>query len=275
MEALLTVNSPPTAEPRLQRNQGQALNDQPPNAPEDPLPEEQYIPPTPPPATAKHTPQRETAAKATSHLGMKFISPTSTANQETRLAKYQKAEHILPPKTDSSQKSNQSTSSLGGVIKLWTDPNTANTPDPIFDEWKLVEKRGKRNAETSNSIESKRSDKRDTPTRMKRQAGTGMQNRAGPSHKTRPAKPVEPVPKPHAIKKKLIFHNPYRNSKKQVDHQAICANRPLTWQQRLNVPPKWGDDETMEDSSPPQHPLSPSPYSPPRKFPAEETTPRF
>jgi hypothetical protein len=208
---------------------------------------------------------------------MKFISPTSTANQETRLAKYQKAEHkqILPPKTDSSQKSNQGTSSLGGVIKLWTDPNMVNTPDPIFDEWKLVEKRGKRNAETSNSIESKRSDKRDTPTRMKRQAGTGRQNMTGPSHKTRPAKPVETVPKPHAIKKKLIFHNPYRNPKKQVDHQAICANRPLTWQQRLNVPPKWGDNETMEDSPPPQHPLSPSPYSPPRKFPAEETTPRF
>jgi hypothetical protein len=148
----------------------------------------------------------------------------------------------------------------------------------VFDEWKLVEKRGKRNAETSNSVESKRSDKRDTPTRMKRQAGLGRKT-LGSSHKPRPAKPVDDIPKPHAIKKKLIFHNPYRNPKKQVDHKAICANRPLTWQQRLNVPPNWGDDEHMEESSSsrqqPLPPSPPSPYSPPRKFPAVETTQRF
>jgi hypothetical protein len=130
------------------------------------------------------------------------------------------------------------TCSLRGVIKLWTDPNKVNNPDPIFDKWKLVKERGKRNAETSNSVESKRSDKRDTPTRMKQQAGTVRPKATGPSYKTRPAKQVEDAPKPHVIKNIPIFHNPYRNPKKQVDHQAICTNRPLAWQQCLSVPQK-------------------------------------
>jgi hypothetical protein len=100
---------------------------------------------------------------------------------------------------------------------------------------------------------------------MKQSVG---QERAGTSFKPRPAKPVEEASKPHAIKKKLIFHNPYRNPiKKQVDHQAVYANRQLTWQQRFNVPPKWGDDEILEDHYSQPQPSPQSLHSPQRKFP--------
>jgi hypothetical protein len=159
-------------------------------------------------------------------------------------------------------------------LKLWTDPNSA--PDPIFDEWKLIEKRGKRTADTSNIGEPKRSDQRVTPTKMKartRPAEPEKSRSEVATFKVRPTRARE-ILQPHAIKKKLIFMNPYENPKKQVDHPVVWANRPQTWQQRLKVPPNWGDDdddnnETMEFRY--TSPAPPSPQSPQQQFPAAET----
>ena len=69
------------------------------------------------------------------------------------------------PLRSSPKAASPKTRSPSGVMKLWMDPNSA--PDPVFDEWKLVEKKGKRSAETSNIGVLKRTDNRTTPTKMK------------------------------------------------------------------------------------------------------------
>jgi hypothetical protein len=164
--------------------------------------------------------------------------------------------------------------SLGGATKLWTDPNSES--DPIFDEWTVVEKKGKRTADTSNIGESKRSDQRVTPTKMKPRTKPAEPGR------TRPIQSSGEYQKPHTTNKKLLFHNPYQNPKKQVNHNAVSANRQQTWKQRLNVPSSWEDDETMEyhytspsQSQPSQLSTPSSPQSPQRQSLAEETQPRF
>jgi hypothetical protein len=246
----------------------------------DPNPEEQYIPlpvrpaAVYPPTTTVAIPPPTTRAQGGNPLlappALRPIEPKqrriSSPHPPNDIQPYQSATTrstatgIIPKQR-----------SLGGAQKLWTDPNSA--PDPIFDEWKLVEnKKGKRTAETSNIGHSKRSDQRITPTKMQSKSRI----RSAEPVRTKTTRHVGRTIKPHAIKKKLIFTNPYQNQKKQVVHPVVCANRPQTWQQRLNVNPSGEDndnDETMVFSYP--SPAPPSPQSPQRQFPAEEMQPDF
>jgi hypothetical protein len=58
---------------------------------------------------------------------------------------------------------------------------------------------------------------------------------------------------------------------KQDAQDAVCANRPQTWQQCLNFSPLSGQDTEMKDAS--TDPLPPS--SPNKKLPTEEAKPNF
>jgi hypothetical protein len=204
MEALLNVNSPDRATPiatrtipPIQTPNNTTTNSRYQEAPEDPRPEEQYIPPTaasfqpqrrstPPvavkaisyqtpelkqsPLTTQPTYRAITAVKTTKQ-GMKYISPAETTTTSNTIENKNKqvqerASTQSKGSTVGTHKSGK-TRSIGGVIKLWTNPNQPKEPDPIFDEWKIVEKRGKRNAETSHLGEPKCSDKREKPTKMK------------------------------------------------------------------------------------------------------------
>jgi hypothetical protein len=58
---------------------------------------------------------------------------------------------------------------------------------------------------------------------------------------------------------------------KQDAHDAVRANRPQTWQQRLNLVPPSDKDEEMQDTGN-DNPLAPSDD---KKLPAEEAKPGF
>jgi hypothetical protein len=119
----------------------------------------------------------------------------------------------------------------------------------IFDVWKTVEKKGKRNADTLSPDKSKpkRNAQRDTPTKIKERKDT--------------PKLQKPIP----IKKKKTVYNPY---KKQDAHETVRANGPRNWQQRLETPAHWGAGQIMEFPYTPPSPLRQAP-------PAAEAKPGF
>jgi hypothetical protein len=125
-------------------------------------------------------------------------------------------------------------------------PSTALAVPPT-DAWTTVEKRGKRNAETVNIADPKRSDVRGTPTKLKA-------NRRRHSNL---------VLKPTPTKQNLIY-NPY----KADTHQAVRNNRPMSWQQQPTPSSQSTLEEGMDYSN-----HSQSPPSPARSLPAEEARP--
>jgi hypothetical protein len=142
LEALLgtqsTSNTPTADNPTPERHHPRQLPSSPP-APTTTAPKHPLPPPPPPP------PPPPRAAP-----------PTNTITDGSLKS---------PPRVDNT------------AIRLFTGSNIDGAKDIVFDDWKLVEKKGKRNAETANIGAPKRLTQRDTPTRIKAIKGTSAQKK--------------------------------------------------------------------------------------------------
>jgi hypothetical protein len=171
MEALLNVNSPNRATPTATQTippiqtPNNTIQSQYQEAPEDPRPEEQFIPPTASsfqpqkmrstpsvavkaisyktpelkqtPVSTQPTYRAITAVKVTKQ-GMQYISPAETTTKSNKIDnknnQVQERASTQPNGSTGGTHKSSKTQSIRGVIKLWTDPNQPKEPDPIFDK---------------------------------------------------------------------------------------------------------------------------------------------
>jgi hypothetical protein len=165
------------------------------------------------------------------------------------------------------------------ALRLFQATSHANAAEAIFDEWTVVGKKGKRIADTPPLVPSKKIDHKTTPTkktaRPKHVASANPGTRPS-SHQTSQQKLyLENGDARNPVSRSGIAHRPplltptTHHAKKQAPQDMVCANRPQTWQQRLNVPTptETGKSEFRHQPRPPQ--------SPPKKLLAAGAWPGF
>lgn len=208
--------------------------------------------------------------------------PIQTRSNGTKKGDIEQFDPPSPP-------SEESTTRLGSATRLFPETTMETTDVTIFDDWKKVESRGKRNADNSNIVHQKKLDKKVTPTKIKGGKEKLLRRQKLPIKEQKPLDSRERLYLDNGDGSKFFVGygpdptlSPLRPSKvtdiqlhiptiKQDAHDAVRANRPQTWQQRLNLVPPSDKDEEMQDTGN-DNPLAPSDD---KKLPAEEAKPGF